>query len=277
MKEEFCRSYRCERLRRKGVEEMIRKTVKIKNMTIGEGMPKICVPVMGNTVDEVLAHTQCAVKAFPDFLEWRADSCSGILEKGTARELLGEIRKTAGTLPLLFTFRSAAEGGRRAVTPEEYQSLLEEAGATGKAELIDVEAMMKGLNAGKLTEQLHAQGCTVIASHHCFDGTPETEYLREVLERMEECGADILKLAVMPKNRKDVVRLIDITQEMMDTASCPVITMSMGALGAVTRISGEIFGSCVTYASAGETSAPGQLPAGEVRMIQEILHGCIVK
>lgn len=253
---------------------MIRKTVRIKNMTIGEGMPKICVPVMGNTLDEVLAHTQCAVKASPDFLEWRADSCSNILTKGTAGEMLGEIRKTAGTLPLLFTFRSAVEGGRKAVTPEEYERLLEEAASSHMAELVDVEALRKGIHARKITEQLHAEGCAVIASHHCFDGTPEKEQLREILEQLEESGADILKLAVMPNTRKDVVRLIDITQEMITGSSCPVITMSMGALGTVTRISGEIFGSCVTYACAGEASAPGQLPAGKVRMIQEILHGC---
>lgn len=254
---------------------MRKKAVRINNMTIGEGMPKICVPVMGATLDELLAHTQRAVKTGPDFLEWRADSCPAIQEKGTAGKILSEIKKTAGPLPLLFTFRSAPEGGQRAVTPQEYERLNREAAGSGKADLIDVEVMMDGLDSGRLISEIHGEGCAVIASHHCFDETPEDGRLREIFEVLEQSGADILKLAVMPHSRQDVVRLINITQEMITASSRPVITMSMGPLGTVTRISGESFGSCVTYASAGEASAPGQLPAREVRMIQEILHNCI--
>lgn len=254
---------------------MNRKAVSVKNMTIGEGMPKICVPVMGNTVDELLAQTQKAVKASPDFLEWRADSCTEILNKDTTLNMLGEIRKTAGPLPVLFTFRSMAQGGAKEISACEYEALNLEVAHSHMAELIDVEARMEGLDARQLIEKLHAEGCVVIASYHCFDRTPSDRELRELFMELQKSGADILKVAVMPENRGDVVRLLQVTQEMLTVSSCPCITMAMGALGAVTRVSGETFGSCVTYASAGEASAPGQLPVREVRMVQEILHGSL--
>ena len=84
------------------------KTIKTGNLTIGEGMPKICIPVMGKNLEEITEHTKRAVSAQPDLLEWRADSYEKILEPGKAREALRQIRETAGQLPILFTFRSAA-------------------------------------------------------------------------------------------------------------------------------------------------------------------------
>ena len=248
------------------------KTVRVKNLTIGEGMPRICVPVMGKTADEILSHTRRAAAVRPDLLEWRADSCEQILEPGAAQELLQEIRGAAGQIPVLFTFRSAGEGGQRAITPEAYVRLNLEAAESGYAELIDVEAQMEHLDAAELTEKLHAEGCRVIASRHFFDQTPPQERMREVFASLEASGADIMKLAVMPATRRDVLRLLDLTQEMITSSPCPIVTMSMGPLGAVTRLCGETFGSCITYASVGEPSAPGQFPAEEVRMVQTILH-----
>ncbi len=248
------------------------KTVRIRNLTIGAGMPRICVPVMGKTEEEILEHTKKAAAARPDLLEWRADSFTDILRPGAAAGLLQKLSKTAGQLPILFTFRSAAEGGERPITPEEYTELNLEAAASGYADLIDVEAQMKHLDAAKLTETIHGENCLVIASRHYFHHTPPQEELREVFENLEQTGADILKLAVMPENRRDVLRLLDITQEMITATPRPVVTMSMGPLGAITRLSGETFGSCLTYASAGTASAPGQFPAEEVRTIQTLLH-----
>lgn len=235
-------------------------------------MPKICIPVMGKNLEEITEHTKRAVSAQPDLLEWRADSYEKILEPGKAREALRQIREIAGQLPLLFTFRSAAEGGEKAITPETYTALCMEAAISGCADLIDIEAKMEGLDAADLIKNIHLENRLVIASRHYFHKTPEEDEMREIFKTLEHSGADILKLAVMPQTLQDVINLLDITQEMQTAASRPVITMSMGPLGAITRISGETFGSCITYASAGVTSAPGQLPAEEVRTIQKILH-----
>ena len=46
---------------------------------------------------------------------------------------------------------------------------------------------------------------------------------------------------------------------------CPMITISMGQLGLLSRLTGQIFGSCITFASMGEASAPGQIDAEELK------------
>ena len=89
---------------------------------------------------------------------------------------------------------------------------------------------------------------------------------------MQELGADIVKYAVMPTRERDVLTLLDATLTMKEEhPKTPVITMSMGRLGAISRISGELFGSCLTFATAGNASAPGQLPAAVVKeMLEEV-------
>ena len=47
--------------------------------------------------------------------------------------------------------------------------------------------------------------------------------------------------------------------------------MSMGALGAVSRLSGEVFGSALTFGSAARASAPGQVEAGKLAQALELL------
>ena len=39
----------------------------------------------------------------------------------------------------------------------------------------------------------------------------------------------------------------------------PAITMSMGKDGVISRLCGEVFGSCVTFGSHEKASAPGQM------------------
>ena len=79
---------------------------------------------------------------------------------------------------------------------------------------------------------------------------------------MQDLGCDLAKYVVMPQTEQDALTLLAATLEMKEEhPRPPVITMSMGAMGAVTRIGGGRFGSAVTFATAGPASAPGQLPA----------------
>ena len=90
--------------------------------------------------------------------------------------------------------------------------------------------------------------------------------------RMQQAGADLPKLAVMPRSRTDVLTLLAATAEMADChPDTPVITMSMGALGAVSRLAGEAFGSAMTFANPGTASAPGQIPLDVVNAALECL------
>ena len=89
---------------------------------------------------------------------------------------------------------------------------------------------------------------------------------------MDASGADILKMAVMPKDFEDVAAIMQATNEMTKLTDRPLISMAMGDTGSMSRISGENFGSCVTFGTVGKASAPGQFPIKELRMMMEALH-----
>ena len=48
--------------------------------------------------------------------------------------------------------------------------------------------------------------------------------------------------------------------------------MSMGALGAVSRLAGEAFGSAMTFANPGQASAPGQVSLDVVNDVLDVLQ-----
>ena len=90
----------------------------------------------------------------------------------------------------------------------------------------------------------------------------DTEGIVYHLCQMQKLGADIVKYAVTPQCARDVLTLLDATLTMQEEHNeTPVITMSMGGQGAVSRVCGSVFGSSITFGTAGNSSAPGQLPA----------------
>ena len=84
---------------------------------------------------------------------------------------------------------------------------------------------------------------------------------------MEEMGADVAKLAVIPRSRQDVLDLLQATVTADERMNIPVVTMSMGGLGVVSRLCGSLTGSAMTFAAVGETSAPGQIAAEKMQNI----------
>ena len=125
------------------------------------------------------------------------------------------------------------------------------------------------------TEILHAlqQGLkpnTIVTSIDCFY---EKDELTRRMILMDEMGADILKIAVMPKSTTDVLELLLATEEMGRLYSDkPVITMSMGPLGLISRLAGETFGSALTFGAGEKASAPGQIPAKQLKDILNSIH-----
>ena len=81
-----------------------------------------------------------------------------------------------------------------------------------------------------------------------------------------------MKIAVMPGDPGDVLTLLSVSWEMKSRyARQPLIAISMGALGAVSRISGEIFGSAMTFGTAGQASAPGQISVEELQEVHRVI------
>ncbi len=154
-------------------------------------------------------------------------------------------------------------------------------GATGNVEvmkseivdLIDVEVFSEEECVKSIIENAHGFGVKVIASSHDFNKTPSSDEIIETLRYMQKLNADIMKIAVMPKSKADVLELLNATLVMKEKYSDrPMITISMGAYGLVTRLVGEVFGSDITFGAVGDVSAPGQIDVSELKNVLEILH-----
>ena len=95
--------------------------------------------------------------------------------------------------------------------------------------------------------------------------------MQELLTIGLKLGADIPKIAVMPQSKKDVLTLLAATEEMAsEHADRPIITISMGKDGMISRLCGEVFGSALTFGTAGKASAPGQINVDELRQVLEM-------
>lgn len=210
-----------------------------------------------------------------DAVEWRVDlyepfTAGGGSDPAPAVTALARVAALLPDTPILATFRTTAEGGDALISGEAYVALVGALAATGLAAAVDVE--YRHPQASRAIAAAGRHGTPVVASNHDFHATPPAEEIMARLEAMEAAGADVAKIAVMPRSAADVVTLIDATERRHRDARIPLITMSMGSLGAVTRLGGGTFGSAATFATLGAASAPGQLPAAGVRAGLDLLH-----
>ena len=247
--------------------------VKVRNVNIGEGMPKICVPIVGKTREEILGIAKEILNAPADLVEWRADWFESVPEMQKVVALTAELRAILGNLPILFTFRTKAEGGERELGTKSYAMLNKMIIESGNIDLVDVEVFTAKDEVASIIEVARKYGVKVVGSNHDFAKTPDKEEIVRRLCYMQEVGVDIPKIAVMPQNKKDVLALLSATEEMAsEHADRPIVTMSMAGLGAVSRVAGEIFGSAVTFGALQKASAPGQVQVEELKKMLEIMH-----
>lgn len=247
-------------------------TVQLRNLVIGEGAPKICVPVLGTTQESIREAVE-ALKGHPfDMVEWRADYFEHVRQPEEVEAVLGMLRDILQEVPILFTVRTREEGGYQSVHTDDYIAINAHAAATGLIDMIDVESFAGDDIAFVVIEAAHSAGVKVIASNHHFDRTPKKEEMIMRLCKMQEMEADIVKMAVMPRAERDVLTLLDVTLTMKELhAVTPVVTMAMGELGLVSRLTGKIFGSAITFGSVGMASAPGQIPTERLRAALELI------
>ncbi|KHF40179.1 type I 3-dehydroquinate dehydratase [Halalkalibacter okhensis] len=248
-------------------------TVKVKGVTIGEGMPKICVPMVGKTLSDLLEEAAYLNTLDVDVVEWRVDFFEDVLELEKVKEALNQLHTILMRHPLVFTFRSAKEGGEREVSSEFYLSLNREVAKTGLVDIVDVELFSDADVVKTIVEEAHQQGVFVIISNHDFDQTPSKEEIVSRLKKAQELGGDLPKIAVMPRDTKDVLTLLEATNTMKEQyATKPIITMSMAGEGVISRLAGEVFGSALTFGAAKQASAPGQIAVADLRYVLNLLH-----
>ncbi len=231
--------------------------VEAGGLVFGAGKMKICVPVCEKTCAAAVAAVLEICKTPADLIEWRIDYMEeDILAAAHA------VLEAAGGRPVLCTFRTKGEGGEREIDSEAYFALNESLGALG-VPMLDLELMRclaHQSRAKRAIDALHEKGVVIVLSNHDFEKTPPRAELLERYRQMEALGGDLPKIAVMPQNQRDVMVLLSAMTE-ASAAYGPLIGISMGELGKVTRVRGGAFGSVMTFASKGKASAPGQIDA----------------
>lgn len=229
---------------------------------------RVIVPLSAGTAD---ALAPLAKEAAPraDILEVRLDALAPLTAEHAAAAL-DAVGAAAPGVPLLATVRTAREGGPADLCPGKYAALLTELCGLrpGGFRLLDVEFSAGEQLCADLLTAAHKAGAAAVFSRHDFARTPSVAEMACTLLAMADAGADVAKLAVMPaEGPADAARLLEATARAAALRpETPLITMSMGAAGAVSRVCGGAFGVCASFgAVGGAASAPGQPDAGALR------------
>lgn len=243
----------------------------MKRLHLENGRPKICVSLTGTNHAELLEQVEAINQSSAEIAEWRVDYFEDSDDIEKVLEMLIDINEKLINRLLLFTFRTLEEGGEKSISLPDYKKLYLAVSASKKVDLMDVEMTRVEFLGRQLVQDIKKQDILVILSSHDFEKTPDDATLIFRIGVMNQLGADIGKIAAMPQEIQDVLRMMAIISKSRGFNQLPLITMSMGDLGKVSRVSGELTGSLLTFGSLGAASAPGQIPVEELAKTLEIL------
>ena len=236
------------------------KEIALGGVTLKKGKTIICVPVCGSSKEEVFWETEQLRDAPCEIVEWRVD-CFG----EDIVSAVSSIKEAAGGKPLLVTYRSKEEGGKGIADDRAYRELLTQLILSNSVDAVDIELSRPCCQ--ELVEFAKSRQVTSIVSYHNFSRTLSVDELEAKLQEMMKIGADIPKLAMMPQDFSDVLRLLTFTSQASEEVF-PLVTVSMGKLGKISRLCGSQSGSAITYGVDKTASAPGQM---KVRFLREAL------
>ncbi len=242
----------------------------------GRDRPLVCVPIVAATPDEADAQAERIVPLATDAVELRADYLDD-RTPGAISALL--TRLAARGLPLIFTNRARAEGGAREQDEAARVAAIVAAIESGIPAAVDVELATAPTLRARVLDAGKRRGVPVVLSAHDFAATPPDEALVARVAAMREAGADAAKLAVMPGDAGEAIRLLALCRALTGTEgggrALPLAAMGMGAHGAITRVLGHRAGSALTFAAValGGGSAPGQLALAELRACWAAMGG----
>ncbi|HUX41128.1 MAG TPA: type I 3-dehydroquinate dehydratase [Rectinemataceae bacterium] len=246
----------------------------MKRKSIGEGAaPLVCTPLVGATEEALLAELAAVLPKAPDAIEWRADFFSALADPKVVVAMASKIEAAAPGCALIFTIRSRREGGQPTALSDIDAIEIDEAicRETGFG-YVDCELSAGAESILSLRDVAHAHEAKIIASYHNFERTPEREFLVGKFLEAERLGLDVAKVAVMPKGMDDVLELLAATLEGKKLVALPLITMSMGGYGAISRLVGGAFGSSLSFAVGRNASAPGQVPIEDLKTALAIVE-----
>lgn len=231
------------------------KLLKTRGVNIGEGLPKIAVSITGDTEDRIKDQIKNMDLKKIDIVEWRADCFKDVLDKKKVLRVLKSIREKLKEIPIIFTFRTKAQGGNKNISLEEYTDLNLDIARSKMVDIIDIELFLDIKRMKTLIKDIKKQSMFTIASHHDFLKTPNRDEIKVILDELDST-ADILKLAFMALSPEDVFRLMELAKSSKENINKPMIIISMGELGKISRVSKT--NSSISFAALDRASAPGQ-------------------
>lgn len=239
--------------------------IRVRNLEMSSSHCAICAPIVGNDVNSIIKQAELIKKSRADLAELRADFFEDYKDISLLCQMLYKLRGTLEDMPLLFTFRTGAEGGNAEISLEEYKALMTTVLRLDVTDIVDLELFTIKDRAEDLIELAHCNGVHVLLSNHDFEKTPDVEEIKSIFTEMHELHGDILKAAYMPRCEDDVENLRRaalITEAVKENVT--IVAISMGEMGKRSRMEPEAFASSMTFGVAGKASAPGQIGVDEL-------------
>ncbi|NNP69540.1 type I 3-dehydroquinate dehydratase [Acinetobacter sp. Ac_5812] len=227
---------------------------------------KTIVPITAKTKEQAIAQAKViAANPDADLAEFRIDLLNFANDSKQVITLGQELKQILGAKPMIATIRTHNEGGQLTISDADYGKTYQAYLQQPFMDMLDVE-MFRDQQIVKNTVKLaHVKKVLIVMSNHDFQRTPpETEIIKRLLKQ-DELGADILKIAVMPQNRQDVFTLMNATLKVSQQSKKPLLTMSMGKLGTISRIATANMGGSFSFGMIGEASAPGQIDVTQLK------------
>jgi 3-dehydroquinate dehydratase-1 len=245
--------------------------LRVRSLDYGGPKPLFCIPLVAVDFATLEDQATIASQLQPDLIEWRADYFHTATIEALVRAA-GLLRDIAGDAAIIFTLRVRQEGGAQEQNQATRRKLIEAVLRTGAIDILDLELANEPAFLDALMPLARDCGARVLLASHNFNETPANEVLLGQIGAMRARGADIAKIAVMPQSPHDVLRLLQVTAAARsEWPHLPLATMSMGALGSVTRVAGFLYGSDMAFAVGKAASAPGQIPIEDARRTTELL------
>lgn len=249
------------------------RPIKAGSALLGGAVPLICVPLVGATPEAVMAEVKNLSSIGPDIIELRIDAWDAVEDVDFSMALLRDVRSAIGDLPVILTCRGHWEGGIKEVSESAKDEIYSRAISEKLVDFVDKELSYGYVKLAEVKSHAKAHGVGLIVSFHDFKKTPSASFIYAQLATQIRFGADVAKVALMPETEEDVLKVFEATLAVRrDFPEVPLITMSMGALGQISRLAGGLYGSDLTFAVGSAASAPGQIPVERMRGAFDLLY-----
>lgn len=239
---------------------------KIELSALAQLPVKTIVPITAKTKEQAIAQAKViAANQDADLAEFRIDLLDFAADSKQVIALGHELKKILATKPMIATIRTHNEGGKLTISDADYGKTYQAYLKQPFMDMLDVEIFRDQQVVKNTVKLAHDKKVLIVMSNHDFQKTPSEDEIVKRLLKQDQLGADILKIAVMPQSKQDVFTLMNATLKVSQQSKKPLLTMSMGKLGTISRIATANMGGSFSFGMIGEASAPGQIDVTQLK------------